>query len=369
MGGETLQKIKNYIKTITISYLDEKSLEKAHLAIEIGNKALDFIEGYSPKVESHNLNSDDELLFVLFYLYMNGWEYGSTLGCATSMHIFDDERVKIYKESCLLCYDLSISIAYDPSIFYVNFPEVSSGGPYMVDNSPFLRIQKLLLSIFKGDFTSSSLKDGINLLEEYDKKVLDRRCDASNFTIANSLHGNGVSRIKQINIPKTRTVIKEIRANLSVLYKFCKLKNKLNFFLRRNTRGLLVPFKGVIYKSLLQTGDSFCGLFLLDISKMIPRIKEALSLRNSYKLFYAMLNFVRILDSHGIISKDEKVFVHLIFMEFLKSDVREEFGRSKTSKLSEEIMRLGECKGLGCTLALKYGLNFLGFIDYLNERG
>ncbi|TBU09909.1 hypothetical protein CWI39_0020p0090 [Hamiltosporidium magnivora] len=288
--------IKKFSENIEVEYKDEQILEKMHSCIEIGNNTMDLLVS-DLNISPPSQWTNDTLLFILFYLYLEGQEYPQTLGSSYYMHYKNDKVTQIYKEITYFCYNATKNIFFDKFLFYVSH-QSSNENILVKFNHGFTYSVFLLLQLFK-EFTIENVEKVFLEFQKYDLSKIDNFCNKkpSKFLQYNQLYMLHLCEsIKPKNIiffPPSKA-LKKIQSNIFLMMRYVKSKNKFNFCLKnsKKIRKMLVPLKGLL------SDQSFHRIFFTDI---ILFNKFSLYSQNFYQEFFKLKYILKIYLKHKII--------------------------------------------------------------------
>ncbi|KAF7683596.1 hypothetical protein TCON_1197 [Astathelohania contejeani] len=284
--------IKEYVNSITIEYIDSQTLEQCYAAMEIGNKKIDPLS--SPVSFEYPC---DELLFILNYLFMAGYEYSYTLGCAGIMHK-DTIFREVYEEVAYYVYEYAGLVSHDRMQYYVANRNPKPSVCVNTKGFPFLGFQCQLLSLFKTKKIDWNkmwmlLKDGMEGLK--DDHIL-----YTEYNTLNILHGSMLDRNRNLKLCSIHEAVNKIKEDLHLVQKILESKYRPNFYLRNinKIRSMLAPFRGYIFKQI-ELSDMKYSLFFMDSIKIRIQCDE------KYFLYYLMEKYFLVLKKLGLVEQSQ----------------------------------------------------------------
>jgi hypothetical protein len=201
-----LEEIREYARNIEVEFLSKEALESSITAVDIRRTMVD------ARVVAA---MDDDLLFVLFYMYLQGHEYPFTLGSSYAMNYVNDELVTMYREVCRDVSHVVKGCTNDPTLFSVpvhagGIRAASTPGP---NREVYVAVLDLLLALISERIREDELEHLIYLLEH---KVARGSIPRRGYSQILAVHSAPVSH-KKLKLARHRMASKKMAEDLKVI--------------------------------------------------------------------------------------------------------------------------------------------------------
>lgn len=218
-----LKELRSYACKIKFEAYDETSLLISQRAVEINTTKIP-----SGGVSSENNN---DLLFVLFFMYLQGYEYVYTLGSSYTMNYVQNDLTAAYTLVCAAVSEAVIECVHDVSQYRVpehmlnvkqasrlpEHPGESAANARCKMANPkgtdgFLKILDTLHRMFRNDFTKSDLFHLVCLL----RKIPGRSYSTTGYDQSLSIHSAAVGH-KKMDFPSFCSSAKKLCEDVLVI--------------------------------------------------------------------------------------------------------------------------------------------------------